>query len=316
MNLRQLEVLRAVMKRRTTTGAAHELGMSQPAVSNAIKNAEQQLGFQLFDRVANRLAPTQEAKTLYAESETLFRLYETLRHRTRQIAAGHTGKTTVLVTSELSESLLPGVMQRFLKRHPDVEITVDVLPLHGVLEGVETNYGDVGLVMAPHERPGLACEQLLAMPMVVACSSDHALAQRPFIEPADLKGEQLILAPTSGRINKMMEAAFSDAGVVFEPRIKIRFMNIAARCVANGTGVAIIDKLTASANAHDSVAFVPFRPAIDASIFSVVCRDRPPPRLARRLIGHAREELAAISRRFQPAVPSGDDVQPTESRAS
>ena len=72
INLRQLEVLRAVMRYRTTTGAAEELGMSQPAVSNAIRLAEAKLGFALFDRISNRLIPTSEAKMLFDDAEPLF----------------------------------------------------------------------------------------------------------------------------------------------------------------------------------------------------------------------------------------------------
>src|ERR1700738_1654762 len=72
MNLRQFEILRAVMRTRSTVAAAQNLGMSQPAVSNAIKHAESALGFLLFDRVNKRMIPTQEAQILLAEAEPLF----------------------------------------------------------------------------------------------------------------------------------------------------------------------------------------------------------------------------------------------------
>ena len=64
MNLRQIELLRAVVRCETTVRAAHELGLSQPAVSNAIKHLESQVGFPLFERVNNRLFPTAEARML------------------------------------------------------------------------------------------------------------------------------------------------------------------------------------------------------------------------------------------------------------
>ena len=64
MNLRQLEILRAVIRHRTTVAAADELALSQPAVSNALKTMEAQAGFALFERVNNRLFPTTEAMAL------------------------------------------------------------------------------------------------------------------------------------------------------------------------------------------------------------------------------------------------------------
>src|SRR5260370_3460549 len=69
MNLRQLEILRAVIRHRTTVAAAGELALSQPAISNALKAMEAQAGFALFDRVNNRLFPTPEPIALYEDSE-------------------------------------------------------------------------------------------------------------------------------------------------------------------------------------------------------------------------------------------------------
>ena len=54
MNLRQVEIFCAVMRCRTVTAAAHELSISQPAVSNALKQLESHLGFLLFERIGGR----------------------------------------------------------------------------------------------------------------------------------------------------------------------------------------------------------------------------------------------------------------------
>ena len=81
MNLRQLEILRAVIRHRTTVAAADELALSQPAISNALKTMEAQAGFALFERVNNRLFPTSEAMALYKESEAIFALHAKLENR-------------------------------------------------------------------------------------------------------------------------------------------------------------------------------------------------------------------------------------------
>jgi DNA-binding transcriptional LysR family regulator len=76
MNLRQLEILRAVICHRTTVAAADELALSQPAVSNALKTMEAQA-----ERVNNRLFPTAEAMALHKESEAIFALHAKSRAR-------------------------------------------------------------------------------------------------------------------------------------------------------------------------------------------------------------------------------------------
>ncbi len=295
VNLRQLEVLRAVMKRRTTTGAAHELGMSQPAVSNAIKHTEEQLGFLLFDRVNNRLLPTREAEILFAESESLFQLYEAIRRRTAQMSSGRIGHISILLTSELSESLIPRVLKHFLANHADVHVTIDVVSLEGVLNGIETGAGDLGFAMAPHSRPGLIYEPLRDVPIVCVCSAGDELATLAFVTPVDLQGKRLIVAPTTGRLNAMVQDAFSKGSVRFAPQIEIRFMNIAARCVAAGLGVALVDALTATANNFGDLRLLPFRPAIPVPVFAIVNKGRPTSRLAKHFIRSARTQIEVIA---------------------
>ena len=66
LSLRLLEIFGAVITHQTTVHAAEDLGISQPAVSLAIKQLEEQLGFSLFDRRNRRLQPTQEARIFFA----------------------------------------------------------------------------------------------------------------------------------------------------------------------------------------------------------------------------------------------------------
>src|SRR6478609_926725 len=91
INLRQLEVLRAVMRYRTTIGAAEELGMSQPAVSKAIRLAETKMGFLLFDRISNRLVPTQEARILFADAEPWFLMHQAIQQKAWDLRTGKAG---------------------------------------------------------------------------------------------------------------------------------------------------------------------------------------------------------------------------------
>ncbi len=85
MTLRQLEILRDLIRHGTTVAAASDLALSQPAVSNALKTMEAQAGFVLFNRVNNRLFPSAEAMALYEEGETIFDLHATLEARVRDL---------------------------------------------------------------------------------------------------------------------------------------------------------------------------------------------------------------------------------------
>jgi len=79
VNARQIEVFRTIMRCGTLTSAAQALNVSQPALSQLLLHAEDQLGFPLFRRLRGRLVPTPEAMQLFPEAERLHRDLESFR---------------------------------------------------------------------------------------------------------------------------------------------------------------------------------------------------------------------------------------------
>jgi DNA-binding transcriptional LysR family regulator len=82
MNLRQLEVFYAVMQAGSVTGAARNLNVTQPAVSNVLKHTEQQVKFKLFERMGGRLHPAAEARDLLPDVNEIFGRIGTLNRGT------------------------------------------------------------------------------------------------------------------------------------------------------------------------------------------------------------------------------------------
>ena len=169
LNLRELEIFRAVMVLGTTVRAADELSMSQPAVSNALKTMEARLGFTLFERAGNRLDPTDEARLLHQRAEPVFQLIETVNQSALDIRSGSLGRVRVVATSEVTEALMPIAMSTFLSARPDVHVTLDTKPLHTVLEAVESGLADVGFAMDPGARTGLLLQPIESLRTVCVC---------------------------------------------------------------------------------------------------------------------------------------------------
>jgi DNA-binding transcriptional LysR family regulator len=298
MNLRQLEILRAVMRTRSTVGAARDLGMSQPAVSNAIKNAESTLGFLLFDRANKRLIPTQEAQILLAEAEPLFLMQDLVNQTAAHLRTGRKGRMRIVATSELSESLLPQVIARFSRAHDGVEISLETVRLDNLLEYVEIGIVDIGFAMEPHPRQTLKYLPLAQIDMVCACHADSPLAQLSFVTPTDLRDTPLINARTSSRISNLVQEAFRRSAVDYAPSIDVRFMNVAGHFVEEGLGVTIMDELTASSRRYSRLKSIPFKPKTQITVSAIVAADRLQQRLMQALVKHAREEIAT---RIAPA---------------
>ena len=166
MNIRQLEIFCAVMRARTTVAAAFELGISQPAVSNAIKHLEDNLGFSLFDRVGNRLVPTAEGKAVYQDVQPLQTMAEGLLQRLSDLRDTKRGHLRVLATRPLGDVFLPRVIKQFVKGRDDVHVYYDVQHLDGVIEAVESGFAELGVALEPPPRPTLDIKDLAKGRMV------------------------------------------------------------------------------------------------------------------------------------------------------
>src|SRR5690606_33956840 len=96
--LRQLEIFREVIRARTTIGAARALNVSQPLVSNMIRQMEAKIGFPLFERIGNRLVWTPDADEIYHDSESIFSIYRAVTKRIEARQRSESGHLRVVGT--------------------------------------------------------------------------------------------------------------------------------------------------------------------------------------------------------------------------
>lgn len=307
MNLRQIEVFRAVIATGTTVAAAQSLGMSQSAVSIALKHIETFAGFPLFVRSANRLVPTEEAKLLFQEVEPLTLLQQIVNQKVQDIRLGKAGRVRVVATSELTQSLLPRVVQRFLHSYPDVYLSLETKPLPLAIAAVEDGLADIGFAMEPMESYGVTLHPFVELRTVCLCALTDPLAQLPVVTPRDLEFSRLICPLSGTGIADLLAAAFMKSGVPYAPRVEVRFLNAAARIVQEGWGVALLDELTAHSGRYDDLAIRPFQPNVPRILSWVEPRgramSRPTERFRDMFQEITRERLGALRSADQSTAP-------------
>lgn len=272
--------------------------MSQSAVSNAIKHMELQLGFKLFERVRNRLVPTEEAKVMLEEAEPLFMHQQAVIQRAADLKAGRIGRVRIAATAELSESMLPAVVARFVDSHPAVHLFLDTRQINGVLDAVETGLADIGFGMEVHERQTLVLKPIAELTMVCMCRMDSPLAMLPFVSPADFGHHTLVAPQMDNNIGVRLAETFGKADAAYDPMVQVRYLNIAARLAQNNCGATIVDELTAASGYYPDLAIRPFQPYIRLALSAALPRHRLPSRLANQFLqtfqDEAQLQLAAV----------------------
>lgn len=288
MNLRQFEIFCAVMRCRTMQSAAFELGVSQPAVSNAIKHMETRMGIQLFERTGNRLVPTVEAKALFHDAEPLQAMSQALGRKILDLRDAKRGHFRVLSTQAASRSIVAKSLATFMRARENVYLFFDVRRMEGVVESVETGFADIGVALAPAVRPGLVIEPLVTGRMIVILPPHHALTSRQVLRPADLKSETMIGLEPASRLGSLVRQSFDQAGCEYLPTIEVRHCVNACSLVHHGLGVAIVDEFS-FIDGGWRIEHRKFEPEIPVSVSAMYLKDRPLSRLASRFIAEMRK---------------------------
>jgi DNA-binding transcriptional LysR family regulator len=289
MNLRQLEILRAVIRHRTTVAAADELALSQPAISNAVKAMEAQAGFALFERVNNRLFPTAEAMALYKESEAIFALHAKLENRVRDLRECRSGLLSIVATPPLAYSIIPSALSDFLRQRRQTRVFFDVRRYEGIIEGVTSRVAELGFALGLTHHPGIAHEVVYNGEMVCVLPPNHPLAERAVISASDLVGLPFIGLERGTRLGEAVRESFSRVGAPFQPSVEVRYCNTACVLAAAGVGAAVVDPFSPRQNGKQNLVVRPFTPRTPAVAYMLWSESEPLSRLASAFLEEVRQ---------------------------
>jgi len=247
-SLERLRALREVARLGGFSAAADTLGLTQPAVSNQIRQLEQQLGTSLLERIGKASKPTPEGHVLIAASSRAFAELETAIDEIARMRSDLSGTLVLATGATATRHLLPPVMGDLRARHPGIDLrvltgnTVDMIP--GLLDGSI----DLGLLTAPIREPHLQSRFFFRDRLVCITPPGEAPTSRT-IRPRDLRNRQLVLYDRAGSIRRAMDSWLA---AVDRRRIRVTDIGSAEAQVAfvrAGLGWSIVSEIAAREDA-------------------------------------------------------------------
>ncbi|GIX14551.1 MAG: transcriptional regulator [Paracoccaceae bacterium] len=296
--LRQLETFREVVRTRTTLGAAKALNVSQPAVSNMIRQMEARIGFPLFERLGNRLVPTPDAEEIYRDSESIFSLYQAFSHRIEARKRSEAGHLRIVVTPPLANALVPNALRDFLARRPAVRIHLDTRRITGVLESVQTRMADIGLGLNPPSREGLRLEVLAMAQMVCVFAPGHPLEAKRVVSARDLAGHPLVVYEPGTSLDRAISGDILTPELRQQAVAEVRYSSLACLMAEAGLGVGFVDSLTADVGHRYRLVSRPLSPAQPVPVCVITREGEPAKRIQATFLAELRASpvLGAIAR--------------------
>ncbi|MBV7484995.1 LysR family transcriptional regulator [Bordetella sp. BOR01] len=292
MNLRHIEVFYAIMQAGSVTGAAHLLNVTQPAVSNVLRHAEQQLGLKLFERIAGRLQPTPEAYDIFPDVQEIFGRIGTLNRMVEEMQGGRTGRLAIAASPTLVNAYLPKAIARLKTRA--AQVTIQSLPTAIAIERVARREVDIGFVYGPVIDPGVVMEALGGSDLVCALHRRSPLAKHKVLEPRHLASATVVSTGRSTRIGVAVKEACEAHGLP-TPTVSVEVNSSLAACLmaAEDVGVGLVDLATVNQYALPNVVFRPFWPQVELHLCLIFPKDRPKSRATVRFADALRELVAA-----------------------
>lgn len=249
LDSRQLRYFVAVAEELHFGRAAERLHMSQPPLSQQIRQLEAQLGVQLFQRGPRGVQLLPAGEVLLTQAHIIHAELERTVELVQSMARGDRGLLRLGYTAASAFTLLPSLIRAFKKRHPYVEVVLMELLSSEQAEALAQQRLDMGLLRPFRHHAELCRQTLLQEPMILALPADHPLAALSQVQVSQLQGQPLIgFTSTEARyLQELVDDMLTAAGV--QPRVAQRATqpHTMLSLVSSGLGVAIVPQAAAQA---------------------------------------------------------------------
>jgi DNA-binding transcriptional LysR family regulator len=241
VDLAELQVFLTVASERSFSRAAARLHRTQPAVSQAIRRLEDDLGERLFDRSAKDGKLTEAGRVLLDYAQRLMRLAEEAESAVRDLRDLQRGRVLVGANEAAVHVLLP-LIDRFRDQHPKIQLDIRRVPSRQIGVEVQQRSLDFGVLSFPPAERGLASIRLGEDELVMLTAPVHPLATRKQVTMTEL-GQQSVIAhneasPARERVLRLFEQRHEPLNIT----VALPSLDGIKRAVEMNLGVALLPR--------------------------------------------------------------------------
>lgn len=193
MTLTQLSYIVAVDKYRHFATAAEKIYVTQPTLSMQIHKLEEQLGVKIFDRSKSPVVPTEIGETIIREASVILKQARQIEDLAKLSDGVLKGTFRIGVIPTIAAYLIPIFLRPFMEAWPEVELVFEEKLTSQVLEGLQDDTLDIGIIATPTDQSQIYLEELYNEPFVGFLSTDHPLASKEKLQVSDLDASEIWL---------------------------------------------------------------------------------------------------------------------------
>ncbi|PNY82940.1 LysR family transcriptional regulator [Deinococcus koreensis] len=306
MELRHLRHFVALAEEEHFGRAAERVFVVQQALSNSIRNLEDEVGVPLVLRTTRRVQLTPAGQEFLIGARQTLSLAAQSVERARRAARGEVGRLTVGFVSGLAFGGLPEIVRRFRELYPNVSVDLRELTAQEQESALRGEAIDVGLMLLPVRDPAFDSRALWRQPLVAALPAEHPLARRRKLRIGDLAHEPFVFFPRQIRATYFDQVMRWCAAAGFTPHVVQEAIEVPTLLSLVAAGIGVF--LPIEFFSRLSLPGVVYRPVEGAPIVEIVAvwrRAEGNSPVVRAFLSVAAEVLEAQVRPGGPVSPAG-----------
>lgn len=224
------------------TRAAEKLSLTQPAVSQHIKQLEREMNAVIFDRTGGKIRPTPEGKLIIQYAERVVSLYETLQ-RSLVDRKKSIDRLRVGITHTSESNIVTEVLAKYAEQQENMKITIQTDTIANLYDMLRTYKLDIAIVEGDIADPSIHSVMLDTDFLVLAVCNDHPLAKQSMVTIDALRKERMILRLPSSGTRNLFEANLESRGLSLDDfNVTLEVDNIATikDLIRRNYGVSIL----------------------------------------------------------------------------
>ena len=244
--LHQLQILEAIARHSSFTRAAEALNLTQPTVSQQMKQLTKLIGMPLVEQLGKKLYLTAPGKEVLAAANEITDRLQQLEGTLNDLQGLDKGRLS-LATTTTAKYFVPRLLGTFHKQHPAIELHLNITNQAEVLERLARNEDDLYFTGRPPQDLDIELRPVLPNPLVVVAASKHPLAQQTkVISLKRMAEEPFIMREAGSGTRAIVEQFFAENRLDLNVVMEMSSNEAIKQGIVGGLGISVLSLHTLS----------------------------------------------------------------------
>ncbi len=239
--LHQLQVFEAIAKHSSFTKAAEELYLTQPTVSQQMKQLTKAIGMPLFEQLGKRLYLTEAGEEVLKSSRDISTRFSDLEMTLANLRGMKQGKLRLSAITT-AKYFVPRLLGPFRQLYPGITIAFQVTNRQQVLDRLDQNLDDLYFIGQPSKSQDICVRPVMENPLVVVAPQNHPLAKEKSISLQRMAEEPFIMRESGSGTRMAVEGFFAENRVEMNVVMEIGSNEAIKQAIVGGLGISVLSR--------------------------------------------------------------------------